>query len=83
MQLGYRMVDADHHDYQLDHCSMRHLEPGFADRAVRVMRGRARTRACTSVTSARTSAGGEGPPGSPRDFLAEKAGSQGARIAGP
>ncbi len=37
---GYRLVDADMHYYEPDDCFTRHLERKYADRAVRVVKGK-------------------------------------------
>jgi predicted TIM-barrel fold metal-dependent hydrolase len=37
--VNYRIVDADMHYYEPDDCFTRHLDPKFADRAVRIVHG--------------------------------------------
>ena len=37
-KLGYRLIDADNHYYEPYDCFTRHLEPGFADRSVHVVK---------------------------------------------
>ena len=34
VDLGYPMIDADHHYYEPDDCFTRHLDPAFRDRTV-------------------------------------------------
>jgi predicted TIM-barrel fold metal-dependent hydrolase len=37
-KIGYRLIDADNHYYEPYDCFTRHLEPGFADRSVHVVK---------------------------------------------
>ena len=71
---GYRLVDSDMHYYEPDDCFTRHLEARYADRALRVEKGRdglGRVYFCgrriryLSVTASDFT----NPPGSFRDYL--------------
>lgn len=37
VDLGYLMVDADHHYYEADDCFTRHIDPAFRDRTVKMI----------------------------------------------
>jgi predicted TIM-barrel fold metal-dependent hydrolase len=44
VDLGYPMVDADHHYYEPDDCFSRHLDPAFRDRTVELITERGKPR---------------------------------------